>query len=216
MIRVAKAAEPTTFHAAVRVPGLRAIAELVGEKPTRTAGRRYTKIADRREDIPADKFPPYWTSVLDDLMKAYNYVCAYSCFRIHEVSGAQSVDHFAPKSRAWADVYEWHNYRLACSRLNARKTDFSGLHDPFQLADGWFQLELVGFQVVPDPGLIRLVREAIQNTIDTLRLNDFCRQRASDAEDSWRQDVSFRILTRESPFVAKELRRQGRLNAGDA
>src|SRR5207249_1405577 len=106
-----------SFDEAVRVPGLRAIAEMVGEKPLRNAGRRYRKIADRREDIPADEFPPYWTESLNDLMKLYDRVCAYSCFRIHAVTGSRSVDHFAAKSRRWDRVYEWSNYRLACSLL---------------------------------------------------------------------------------------------------
>ena len=148
-------------------------------------------------------------------MKVYHQICAYSCFRIHEVTGAVSVDHFAPKSRAWDRVYEWNNYRLACSRLNARKRDFSDILDPFEVEDGWFQLELVGFQIIPNPDLNRALRQRVQQTIDRLGLNDFRNRRTADAEDYWNRDVSLRILRRESPFVAKELERQGRLNAED-
>lgn len=215
MIRVKQAPEPATFQKRVRTPGLRAIEEMVGEHPDRKAGRRFKKIADRREDIPSDSFPKYWTETLDDLMQAYAEVCAYSCFRIHPVTGGCSVDHFAAKSRTWGKVYEWDNYRLVCSRLNSRKNDFGDVLDPFKVSDGWFQLELTGFQVIPNPMLKAPARDRIQKTIDRLRLNDFCRQRAEDEFRYRNGEVSLRVLTEESPFVAKELRRQGRLNAGD-
>lgn len=214
MIRVEKANEPLSFNERVRIPGLRVIAEMVGEKPQRTAGKRFKKIADQRDDIPAKEFPPYWTEALNDLMEAYDWTCAYSCFRIHPVTGRRSVDHFAAKSRQWEKVYEWSNYRLASSLLNARKNDFGDVLDPFEIVDGWFQLELVGFQVLPDPTLKHAIRERVQRTIDRLGLNDFRRARERDAENYWSGEISWRVLSEESPFVAKELRRQGRLNTG--
>jgi hypothetical protein len=84
-------------------------------------------------------------------MAAYHQICAYSCFRIHPVTGAQSADHFAPKSQSWRKVYQWSNYRLCSGRLNARKNDYGDVLDPFEIQPGWFQLELLGFQVIPDP-----------------------------------------------------------------
>ncbi|MBN3818367.1 hypothetical protein G3N57_17910 [Paraburkholderia sp. Se-20369] len=217
MIPVAKARKPANFDETVRQPGLRAIAEMVG-KPSpypRTAGRPFKKIAHRERDIPAEKFPDYWTDILDDLMEAYKEVCAYACFRIHPVTGARSADHFAPKSKKWRDVYKWSNYRLCSSRMNARKNDFCHVLDPFRIQQGWFRLELLGFQVVPDPGLPKPTRDEIQRTIDLLGLNDFRRDREKDAERYWNRDYSLKILKAESPFVAYELYRQGRLNPGD-
>lgn len=216
MIRVTPAVEPLDFRKRVTTPGLLAIAEMVGEKPMRGAGRRFQKVASKREDIPSKSFPAYWTQALDDLMEAYDRTCAYSCFRIHEVTGWRSADHFAPKSTKWDKVYEWSNYRLACGPLNARKKDFADVIDPFEITDGWFQLELVGFQVIPDPSLDAPTRRRVQNTIDRLKLDDFRGARARDAENYWAREVSLRVLTEESPFVAKELRRQSRLNAGDS
>lgn len=217
MIHVTPAAEPPDFEARVRVPGQRALAEMVGELPSgQRFGRRFKKIANRREDIPPDRFPSYWTEILDDLLERYGYICAYSCFRIHPVTGAGSVDHFAAKSRRWDQVYEWRNYRLACQALNARKRDFSDILDPFEVVDGWFQLELVGFQVMPAEGLADPIRYRVQDTIDRLRLNDFRRSRERDAEYYWDRQISWRVLCDESPFVARELQRQGRLHAEDA
>lgn len=216
MIPVTTATEPSTFESQVRTPGLRAIAERVGEKPKRTAGKAFTKLATRREDIPSSAFPTYWTLCIDDLMTAYDFICAYSCFRIHKVTGAASVDHMAPKSRRWDRVYEWTNYRLACSRMNARKNNFEDLIDPFEVQEDWFQLELVGFEVFANPTLDPVIRAKVETTVLRLRLNDFSDDRATDAENYWSGEVSMKILQQESPFVAKELIRQGRTITNNA
>ena len=113
MIPVTPAPEPAAFDGKVRQSGLRAIAELAGEQPTppRTAGRPYPRVAASRDEIPADKFPPYWREMLDDLMRSYHRICAYLCLYIPRGTGAPSVDHAVAKSRRWDQIYEWSNYR---------------------------------------------------------------------------------------------------------
>jgi hypothetical protein len=98
VIPVVKAPKPKRFDEKVRRPGLRAIAELVGKVPPykRTAGKPFKKIAPRERDIPAERFPPYWTEALDDLMAEYHEICAYSCFRIHPVTGTRSGSRSSP------------------------------------------------------------------------------------------------------------------------
>ena len=216
MIHVRLAEEPEAFNQAVRIPGLRAIAEMVGEGSPRR-GRPRKKIADHREEVSPDQFPAYWTESLNDLMSLYHRVCAYSCFFIHEITGARSVDHFAAKSRLWHRVYEWNNYRLACALMNSRKKDFNDVLDPVQIDDGWFQLKLVGFQVLPASTQHPFTQDVIQQTIDRLKLNDshFRNARAEDAEAYWNGDISLNRPILESPFVAMELHRQGRLNSGN-
>lgn len=216
MIHVEMAPEPKRFDENVRQPGLLAIAELVGEKPRRSSGRRFKKRAVRREDISSSDFPPYWTECLTDLMKGYREICSYSCFRIHPVTGAKSVDHMVAKSRKWNRVYEWDNYRLACTRLNSRKNDFEDVLDPFDVEDGWFHLELVGFTVFPNRRLKKSLQIEIGNTIERLGLNDFRAAREHDAERYWSKEISLVTLRTESPFVANELNRQGRLNSSDS
>lgn len=217
MLPIKRAPKPKDFDLKVRQPGLRALDELIGRAPKypRTSGSPFSKIANRKGDIPSASFPSYWTEALGDLRAAYHEICAYSCFAIHPVTGANSVDHFAPKSLHWSKVYEWSNYRLCCSRLNARKRDFSDVLDPFSLKPNAFQLELIGFQIIPDPTLPQPNQDEISNTISRLGLNDFSDERAQDAEDYWRRDCSLKLLKRESPFVAYELARQRRLNPGD-
>lgn len=217
MIPVAPAPTPARFNALVREPGLRAIDEMVGRTPKfrRKKGKPFKQVANRKQDIPVHAYPTYWTEVLDDLMAAYDGICAYSCFRIHPVTGGRSVDHFAAKSKSWKFAYEWSNYRLCCSRMNARKREFGDVLDPFVVKRGWFQLELVGFQVVPNPKLRRAKRRQIENTIERLGLNEFRREREHDAERYWRREISLQVLREDSPFVAYELCRQERLNPGD-
>jgi hypothetical protein len=220
LIRVQPAPEPGGFDAAVREPGLRALAEFVGERPKvpRKGGRSFTKVARRREEIPPERLPSYWTRALDDLMQAYQRVCAYACFRIHPVTGARSVDHMAPKSRAWDRVYEWGNYRLVCSLLNARKRDFIDLMDPFEVQDAWFELEPVGFQVVPaehlDPGLVRRIDVTLNERLG-LNAKRFRDARERDWLNYVHGRISYGVLIEESPFVAREIRRQGRLRDED-
>jgi hypothetical protein len=87
--------------------------------------------------------------------------------------------------------------------------------DPFLIGRSWFHLELLGFQVIPNGRLAKRQRDEILDTIDRLGLNEFRQEREKDAQRYWDGDVSLRILREESPFVAQELRRLGRLNKGD-
>ena len=90
-----------------------------------------------------------------------------------------------PKSKEWDQVYEWHNYRLACSLMNARKGDAASVLDPFEVEDGWFLLELVAFQVLPADDLDDPTAVAVEDTIKRLGLNDgeCCDAREEYAED---------------------------------
>jgi hypothetical protein len=232
MIHVELAPEPGTFQSTVREPGLRAIAEMVGKPPPypRTGGKPYEQRhfplpkgstgpavpITNEADLPPDEFPAYWVDALDELKSCYQHICAYSCFRIHRVTGAGSVDHMVAKSKRWDRVYEWDNYRLACSRLNARKKDFTDVLDPFEVEDCWFVLELTGFQVLPNPAITdAALKSRVQATIDRLQLDDFRVDREADAQAYLDGHISLAWLARESPFVARELRRQRRLRPED-
>lgn len=216
MIPVAPAPEPAAFDERVRQPGLRAIAELAGERPTppRTTGRPHGQVADSRENIPPGRFPPYWRRMLCDLMESYDRICAYLCLYIPRGTGAPSVDHAVPKSMRWDQVYEWSNYRLACSQMNARKGAAARVLDPFDVRENWFALELVEFQVVPGDGLSGDVAASVVDTIERLRLNQpaCCAARAEYAQAYWDGEIALDHLTRRAPFVARELQRQDRLD----
>ena len=217
MIPVRPAEEPPNFDTVVRQPGLRAVAELAGEVPPRTAGQRYTQVAESREEIPAVAFPAYWREALGDLLASYDRICSYLCLYIPRGTGAPSVDHMIAKSMRWDHVYEWRNYRLACSLMNSRKHALASVLDPFEIEDRWFALELVEFQVVLGEALPPDLPGAAEVTIERLRLNDMecCKARLEFAEDYLKGELRIDYLTRHAPFVAGELRRQDRLRDGD-
>lgn len=214
MIRVEQAPEPSSFDMKVRQPGLRAIAEMVGESdlPKRPGPKRKV-IAASRDEIPADRFPTLWTEALPELLEAYGRVCAYMCFYIEPVTGAASVDHMLPKSLTWQEVYEWRNYRLACALMNSRKNDYRDVLDPFEIEDSWFRIELIGYQVIPDPQLSIDIEVQVQATIDRLKLNDYeCLKLREVYATAYRQgDISQHFLRQRAPFLAREIERAGNL-----
>ena len=98
--------------------------------------------------------------------------------------------------------------------MNARKGATACVLDPFEIEEGWFALELVGFQVLPGDGLSDEITGAVANTIERLRLNDpiCCEARAEYTEGYWNGEMSLDYLMRHAPFIARELRRQHRLS----
>ena len=205
MMRVSPAPEPDAFDGDVRQRGLRDLERLAKD------------YAGSKEAIPSSEFPPYWRECLDDLMASYHRICSYLCLYIPRGTGARSVDHMVPKSLAWDRVYEWDNYRLACSLMNSRKGDAVHVLDPFEVEDGWFAVELVAFQVLPADGLPEPTVTAVDDTIRRLRLNDeeCCGAREEYAEEYWRENVAFDYVKRRAPFVASELCRQNRVRVAD-
>lgn len=219
MIHVDPAPEPAGFDESVRRPGLDALAELVGDKPSRRRpGPKRKPIAQRREDIPSREFPQFWTEVRRDLSVAHRGICAYSAMRIAKGHPCGTVDHFIPVSASWQGAYEWSNFRLACAEANTWK----GVHllpfDPFALPDHLCALEFVFLQVIPGEAAQGEDVARVNHMINTqLRLNDriFLQAREEYFEDysAGRTDLGF--LERNAPFMAMELRRQGRLLRGD-
>jgi hypothetical protein len=127
-------------------------------------------------------------------------------------TGTPTTDHFVAKSSRPEDAYEWRNYRLACQLMNSRKGAFDEILDPFDIVNGWFVLELSGLQVLPNPQLEETLQEQIRATIDRLRLNvKECVDARAQFYDAYLEaELSFSLLEVWSPFVALELRRQGR------
>lgn len=212
MIRVRPAAEPESFDELVRRPGHRALTRRIGEEVS-GPGRPPKNIYNRREDIPSKEFPPEWRKSIPDLLERYRHLCAYTALYIEDGTGDATVDHFVPISADWSLAYEWSNFRLSCGQVNANKDQAKPL-DPFEIADNWFELELVGYQVIPGTDTHDPLRALIRTTIENiLKLNSTCfrRQRSKYAEAYLTGQISFEYIERRAPFVARELRRQNKL-----
>lgn len=221
MIPVAQAAEPPCFDAHVRKRGALAVQRLLG-RSAKAAGRPPRETYSRPEDIPPDRFPPYWTearksdgkSALDDLMDAYDQRCAYLAMRVERATGSPTVDHFVPKSRDWRLVYEWPNYRLSAACVNSAKGT-RDVVDPFKVQPGWFELDLETYLVRRGPAAPVDEHARIDETLSILNLRQCVSQRGGFIEDYRNGSIDLRNVERYAPFIASELRRQGELLLGD-
>lgn len=195
VIRVEAKPEPPDFDRKVGRPGKRFLAKRAQGQPLR----------------------PYWRECLDQLCESYGRVCAYLALYIPGGVGQPTVDHFHPSSRSRyrSLAYEWLNYRLACSLMNARKRDFEDVVDPFKIQNSWFALEFSSLAVMPGPGLRKNVRQRVNATIERLKLND---KECTDSREAYFSEYrrvrqidpeAFDILRRRAPFIASELERQG-------
>lgn len=221
MIPVVLADEPKSFDAHVRKRGAVAIQRLLG-KSVKAPGRKPKVTYARPQDIPSSSFPAYWTevresdgeSVLDDMMAAYGQFCAYLAMRIERATGSPTVDHFVPKEANWRLVYEWSNYRLSAGCVNGAKGT-KHVVDPFKVERGWFELDLDTFIVRRGDAAPAAENARIKDTLSILNLRQCVRQRG-DFITLYRAGlIDLQNIEMYAPFIASELRRQGRLVRGD-
>lgn len=192
MMKLTVAPEPPTFSERVYLLGLRALAEQTGQPlppgvPARPKGQKtFTPLVRANDDehglagtpiLKPEHIPPalirdLWTEAISDLRMAYRDLCAYTCFRIHLVTGMATVDHAVPKSHDVHLAYTWSNFRLACHGVNSRKGADPQVLDPADIEDGWFVLSLMSFKIAPALGLTAAQTKVVQHTIDKLELND--------------------------------------------
>ncbi len=229
MIPVEKQPEPKPpgfdFDKRVRKPGLSALAELTGTPPTiKRRGPRIQKKAETRGALKPSVLRDYayWTRALDTLHEVYRGVCAYTGFYIEPTCGP-TVDHFVAITKATLPAaYEWDNYRLACSLMNTCKREFPDVLDPFDVQDGWFVLNLDTLNVEPGPGLAPELQDRVLSTCIRLKLNERdCKGMRRRYFDLYWQPkepqkpIPLWFFEVQAPFLAREMRRQGRARPED-
>lgn len=197
MIKVNHKREPSDFDSKVRQPGL----TFLKKKGIISGGA-----------VPSDfEFNNYWRNSLEDLFDDYDNICAYSGLRIEYLLGGASVDHYKPKAKYPFLAYEWSNYRLMASKLNSRKLDHEDILDPFEIENGWFQLDLVSGKVFPNPKLSGSIKDQIETTLSRLGLNETrFKIRRKEIVGRWaRNEFGTSIVKEDAPFIYFELLRQG-------
>ena len=150
--------------------------------------------------------------MLRALHQAYGGICGYSCHWIPYDTGADTVEHFKPKSKYPKDAYEWKNYRLVCQLLNGRKKDQEGLFDPFLIKNGWFIIEFPTLLVKPAPGLPKTLHDRLITTRDVLGLNDedtCMMMRQQFVTDYCVKEISFAHIEKRTPFLAIQMKEKG-------
>ena len=193
MIFVQEEPEPLEFEARVRLPG-----QAFLEKFPNPSTDQW-------------KSKSYWRRVLTNLRDRYGGICAYTCHWIAPDTGADTVDHFVPKSCAPALAYEWSNYRLVCGRMNGRKGTKQDVLDPFGLNDDTFALHFPSLQIRPSQECSREAAEKAVTTIQRLGLNDpLCvKARTTYVVNYCKSWISFEFLEEYAPFIHREILRQG-------
>lgn len=224
MLFVRPASEPHDFIVKVRVPGANAIREMINPAlaPTRPGPKR--KVYGSLAAIPVSALPKLWARALPDLCAAYGRTCAYLGMQIPLGVGQPTVDHFVPKSQNRGLAYKWSNFRLASLIANRCKDELAEFADPFRIADGWFALDVVTYEVRWAGPTNALGAAAIVNTLNVLNEPTFCDARrdhhgwylgTADDFNRPRGRISFADLQIISPFVARELERQNLRRSGD-
>jgi uncharacterized protein (TIGR02646 family) len=195
MIPVRRAPEPANFDAEVRQPGNAWLRNNPNAKPS--------------------KFEPYWTKCIRDLALAYNHICAYLAIYIHRPLGADSVDHFIPKSNSTIGrqkTYEWDNYRLCCIGENRKKNKKILPIDPFTMQPESFFIDFSDGRIYVNPSILpKSYRKDCDKTIKILKLDEQdCRDMRKGYFDLYAHGhVDPVYMQSRAPFVWQEICRQG-------
>ena len=199
MIRVTPQPEPDDFDKKVRKKGLQYLAK---------------RALNIDEPLPKGaQIAPYWRDCMTELYHAYSGICAYLAVHFERTTRGGTVEHYAPKSHRVELAYEWNNYRLASSIMNARKNNFEDVLDPFEITTGWFHVELVSGRIYPDPELAGQLQKQVGQTITRLGLDDRNNRemRARHFQEYCEKLYPEEYLKRRSPLVWVEANRQGLL-----
>ena len=201
MIRISPQPEASDFDARVRQPGLEFLAE--------------SGISIEMEAPANFDWKDLWRNALEDLYDDYDGICAYSCFRMEYSLGGVTTDHYHPKKKYPLLAYEWSNYRLAATRFNSRKNNHEDVLDPFDVENGWFQIDFTLGKIGPNPELGLESREKIAASIKRLKLNERrLRNKRTQLFDWWAHgEVGMNFLATNAPLIHSEIIRQ--FSAGD-
>ena len=83
--------------------------------------------------------------------------------------------------------------------------------DPFHIRNGWFVLDFDSYLIKPADTLPSYQIDAVQNSIDDLKLNDddrIVQTRVDQVKEYIQGHISYDFLCRKYPFIAAELNRQ--------
>jgi len=185
MIPVQLPPEPNSFDASVRREGLAHLQEQ-GQDPDQYPPSRSLFAMRRIMANGGERSCEYWQLARDDLRKAYQGRCVYTCFFIEsetlvggKIVSGHAIDHFRPIHSSPARLaYEWSNLRWAWDFVDNYKgrQSIPQDHDPTRLKLDVLVLKecLDGLlRVFPNPALPQEEQERLANTVSRLGLNQY-------------------------------------------
>jgi hypothetical protein len=186
MIRFEPSPSPTEFEERCRQPGMAWLAE--------------NPAVARPRDL--------WSRFKPQLADAFGQLCAYSC--MYEPIG--TVDHYLSWKTHPERAYDWDNYRFASPWLNSSKQAADdAVLDPFQVGDGWFEIQLPSLQLVLTDAVPKEHRARAEHTLVRLHLRDderVIRQRREWYRMYQEGELSLEGLRKKAPLIARAVEKQ--------
>ncbi|MBF0164770.1 MAG: hypothetical protein HQM01_09785 [Magnetococcales bacterium] len=150
----------------------------------------------------------YWSEFRFQLADAFGLLCGYSA--MYEPNG--TVDHFVSCDEDRAMAYVWSNYRYCAGWINSSKQNLQShqVIDPFDVEDGWFEVQLPSMQLVVTDRLPEAYRERAKVMLGRLHLgND---ERVLRLRREWLRMYEAGLplveLEKKAPLIARAVRKQ--------
>lgn len=115
---------------------------------------------------PAD----YWSEFRKNLATGFHDRCGYGAVWI----SSGTVDHFVSCHEDRTQAYEWSNYRYLDGWINSSKSKrrSKDLLDPFEVGEGWFEIDLPSLQLKLTDAVPPEYRARAEYTLRNLPIRD--------------------------------------------
>jgi hypothetical protein len=165
---------------------------------------------------PDNKRPrDFWSPFRNALADGFCNRCGYGTMWI--ASG--TVDHFISIDADQSQAYEWSNFRYIDHWINSSKKNASGLLDPFDVCDGWFEILLPSMQLVMTDAVPQPFRDRARDTITRLKLQDhetLLRQRREWYRMYQEGQLTLAGLRSKAPLIAAAVEKQAKAHGSGA
>ena len=153
----------------------------------------------------------YWSEFKPHLAEGFRNLCGYGA--MYEPVG--TIDHYIACGDDMSQSYEWDNYRFSAQWINSckqsRKPGQLQVFDPFEVEDGWFEIELPSLQLKVADRLPPELRERADFTLDQLHLRHderVLRQRSEWYRMYQDREINFDGLSKKAPLIAQAVEKQ--------
>lgn len=109
-----------------------------------------------------------WLKFTDDLAEGFAWRCGYAA--TIELQG--EVEHYLSKKLHPDKIFDWSNFRYVSGWVNQQKrTKDEKILDPYQVGDGWFEIQLPSLELVLTDRIPMAERNRAAFTIRSLKLD---------------------------------------------
>ncbi len=107
-------------------------------------------------------------------------------------------------------AYDWMNFRLCRSRLNANKGNSTEVMDPCHIQNGWFTIDFSTFLLKPSTSVPEYIHTWVITSITILDLNnnDYVDERIAVIREYCLGHLTIDQVQSKWPFIAAEIDRQ--------